>query len=207
RIPAIYATRPWTRSGGLMAYAVDTVDLMRRAAGYVDRLLKGANPAELPVQQPSKYEFSINLKTAKALGLDISTNLLALADEVIESQVGWTTQPPWSAGTIDQRRFDGLRLLRQVPAITELAQLDSAGKEQLKVSRLAMDVVASQGDMSSEPKFAEAVAKKVYYGPVYFRRESEPYMMLALAGTRRDAGVSVAEVNLKLIWDVITAIK
>jgi hypothetical protein len=63
----------------------------------------------------------------------------------IESQVGWTTQLPWSAGTIDQRRFDGLRLLRQVPAITELAQLDSTGKEQLKVSRLAMDVVASQG--------------------------------------------------------------
>ncbi len=59
----------------------------------------------------------------------------------IESQVGWTTQLPWSAGTIDQRRFDGLRLLRQVPAITELAQLDSSGKEQLRVSRLAMDVV------------------------------------------------------------------
>ncbi|HMH60831.1 MAG TPA: cache domain-containing protein, partial [Bradyrhizobium sp.] len=125
----------------------------------------------------------------------------------IESQVGWTTQLPWSAGTIDQRRFDGLRLLRQVPAITELAQLDSTGKEQLKVSRLAMDVVASQGDMSAEPKFAEAVAKKVYYGPVYFRRESEPYMTLSLAGTRRDAGVSVAEVNLKLIWDVVTGIK
>jgi hypothetical protein len=110
----------------------------------------------------------------------------------IESQVGWTTQLPWSAGTIDLRRFDGLRLLRQVPAITELAQLDSAGTEQLKVSRLAMDVVASKADMSSEPKFAEAVAKKVYYGPVYFRRESEPYMTLSLAGTRRDAGVSVA---------------
>jgi methyl-accepting chemotaxis protein len=70
-----------------------------------------------------------------------------------------------------------------------------------------MDVVASQGDMSAEPKFAEAVAKKVYYGPVYFRRESEPYMTLSLAGTRRDAGVSVAEVNLKLIWDVVTGIK
>ena len=125
----------------------------------------------------------------------------------IESQVGWTTQLPWSAGTIDQRRFDGLRLLRQVPAITELAQLDSSGKEQLRVSRLAMDVVASQNDFSQEPKFTEAVAKKVYYGPVYFRRESEPYMTLSLAGTRRDAGVSVAEVNLKLIWDVVTAIK
>src|SRR5438876_2819304 len=125
----------------------------------------------------------------------------------IESQIGWTTQLPWSAGTLEQRRFDGLRLLRQVPAITELAQLDATGHEQLRVSRLAMDVVGSQADFSKEPKFVDAVAKKVYYGPVYFRRESEPYMTLALAGTRRDAGVSVAEVNLKLIWDVITAIK
>src|SRR6202790_1680988 len=125
----------------------------------------------------------------------------------IESQVGWTTQLPWSAGTIEQRRTDGQRLLRQVPAITELAQLDSAGKEQLRVSRLAMDVVGSQTDLSQDPKFTEAVAHKFYYGPVYFRRESEPYMTLALAGTRRDAGVSVAEVNLKLIWDVILQIK
>jgi signal transduction histidine kinase len=138
---------------------------------------------------------------------------VAAADKIgrfikeIESQVGWTTQLPWSAGTIEQRRTDGQRLLRQVPAITELAQLDSSGKEQLKVSRLAMDVVGSQADLSQDPKFTEAVAHKVYYGPVYFRRESEPYMTLALAGTRRDAGVSVAEVNLKLIWDVILQIK
>ena len=127
--------------------------------------------------------------------------------EGIKSQVGWTTQLPWSAGTIEARRFDGLRLLRQVPAITELAQLDASGREQLRVSRLAMDVVASKADFSKDPKFSEAVAKKVYYGPVYFRRESEPYMTLALAGTRRDAGVSVAEVNLKLIWEVVTGIK
>ena len=125
----------------------------------------------------------------------------------IESQLGWTTQLPWSAGTIEQRRFDALRLLRQVPAITELAQLDATGKERLRVSRLAMDVVGSGTDFSKDPKFTEAVAHKVYYGPVYFRRESEPYMTLALAGTRRDAGVSVAEVNLKLIWDVVSQIK
>jgi two-component system, NtrC family, sensor kinase len=80
-----------------------------------------------------------------------------------------------------------------VPAITELAQLDATGKERLRVSRLAMDVVASGSDLSSDPKFAEAAAKKVYYGPVYFRRESEPYLTLAIAGARRDAGVSVAE--------------
>jgi two-component system NtrC family sensor kinase len=125
----------------------------------------------------------------------------------IESQVGWTTQLLWSAGTIEQRRFDALRLLRQVPAITELAQVDASGKEQLRVSRLAMDVVGSGLDLSQEPKFTDAVKNKVYYGPVYFRRESEPYMTLSLSGTRRDAGVSIAEVNLKLIWDVVSKIK
>ena len=125
----------------------------------------------------------------------------------IESQLGWTTQLPWSAGSIQDRRFDALRLLRQVPAITELAQVDSTGKERLRVSRLAMDVVDSGIDLSKDPKFTEAVAHKVYYGPVYFRRESEPYMTLSLAGTRKDAGVSIAEVNLKLIWDVVSQIK
>jgi signal transduction histidine kinase len=125
----------------------------------------------------------------------------------IEAQVGWTTQLPWSDSTFEQRRFDGSRLLRQVPAITELSQLDATGHEQLRVSRLAMDVPRSNIDYSHDPKFTEAVAHKVYYGPVYFRRESEPYMTLSLAGTRRDAGVSVAEVNLKLIWDVVSQIK
>jgi hypothetical protein len=125
----------------------------------------------------------------------------------IESQLGWTTQLPWSAGSIEQRRFDALRLLRQVPAITELTQVDATGKERLRVSRLAMDGVASGADFSNDPKFTEAVAKKVYYGPVYFRRESEPYMTLAIAGTRRDAGVSVAEVGLKLVQDVASSTK
>jgi signal transduction histidine kinase len=125
----------------------------------------------------------------------------------IESQLGWTTQLPWSAGSLENRRFDALRLLKQVPAITELAQLDSTGKERLRVSRLAMDALDSGLDLSKDPKFTEAVAHKVYYGPVYFRRESEPYMTIALAGTRKDAGVSIAEVNLKLIWDVVSQIK
>ena len=125
----------------------------------------------------------------------------------IQSQLGWTTQLLWSVETLEQRRFDALRLLRQVPAITELAQVDASGKEQLRVSRLAMDVVGSNLDLSQEAKFTEAVKNKIYYGPVYFRRESEPYMTLSLAGTRRDAGVSIAEVNLKFIWDVVSKIK
>ncbi len=125
----------------------------------------------------------------------------------IQSQIGWTTELPSSLATLDQRRFDALRLLRQVPAITELSQLDATGHEQLRVSRLEMDVVGSNIDYSHDPRFVEAMAHKVWYGPVYFRRESEPYMTLALAGTRRDAGVSVAEVNLKFIWDVVSQIK
>ena len=127
----------------------------------------------------------------------------------IERQIGWTAQPVWGtrAGEVDQRRFDYLRLLRQVPAITEISLLDPSGKEQLRVSRLAMDVVGSQADFSTEPKFLEAKAGKPYFGPVYFRKESEPYMTLAMAGSVQDAGVTVAEVNLKFIWDVVSQIR
>jgi two-component system NtrC family sensor kinase len=125
----------------------------------------------------------------------------------IENQLGWTTQIPWSTGSIEQHRTDALRLLRQVPAVAELAQLDSTGRERLRVSRFAMDVVDSGLDLSNDPKFIETVTHQVYFGPVYFRRESEPYMTLALVGARKDAGVSIAEVNLKLILDVVSQIK
>jgi putative tryptophan/tyrosine transport system substrate-binding protein len=84
RLPAVYSTIAAAASGGLMSYAVDSRDNMRRAAGYVDRILKGAKAGDLPVQQPASFEFSINLKTAKALGLDIPATLVARADEVIE---------------------------------------------------------------------------------------------------------------------------
>jgi hypothetical protein len=124
-----------------------------------------------------------------------------------QNQVGWTTQLPPTAGSIDQRRFDALRLLRQTPAITELSQLDAEGKELIKVSRLAMDVVGSGTDYSKEAKFTETKAKKIYYGPVYMRRESEPYMTLGMAGMRFDAGVSVVELNLKPMWDLVQQTK
>jgi putative ABC transport system substrate-binding protein len=84
RMPAAYAYRLFAASGGLMSYGTDLVDLFRRAAPYVDRVLKGAKPSELPVQQPVKFELVLNLKTAKALGLEVPDKLLALADEVIE---------------------------------------------------------------------------------------------------------------------------
>jgi putative ABC transport system substrate-binding protein len=84
RLPAIYSDRSFVTDGGLMSYGIDQLDNYRRAAGYVDRILKGEKPADLPVQQPTKYQFALNLKTAKVLGLDVPTSILLRADEVIE---------------------------------------------------------------------------------------------------------------------------
>ena len=84
KLPAVYHRRVFSASGGLISYGPDVIDLARRAAGYVDRILKGEKPADLPVQAPSKYELIINLKTAKTLGLSVPSSLLARADEVIE---------------------------------------------------------------------------------------------------------------------------
>jgi putative ABC transport system substrate-binding protein len=84
RLPTVYFTRSFTVAGGLMSYGIDYADLFLRSADYIDRILKGASPRDLPVQQPTKFELVINLKTAKARGIELSTTLLATADEVIE---------------------------------------------------------------------------------------------------------------------------
>jgi signal transduction histidine kinase len=123
----------------------------------------------------------------------------------IERQLGWTTHPVASPAALDQRRQDSYRLQRQVQPITELSHLDSMGREQLRISRLAMEVVGSQADYSQDPRFLEAKKGRTYFGPVYFRKDSEPYMSIAMP--QSGGGVTVAEINLKFILDVISQIK
>lgn len=84
KLPAVYIERLFVKEGGLMSYGPDLVDANRRAASYVDRILKGEKPGDLPVQAPNKYELAINLRSAKELGITVPTNLLARADELIE---------------------------------------------------------------------------------------------------------------------------
>jgi putative ABC transport system substrate-binding protein len=84
RLPAVYPWRYFVTAGALMSYGIDNIDVLQKAASYVDRILRGAKPVDLPVQAPTKYETAVNLKTAKALGLTIPPTLLATADEVIE---------------------------------------------------------------------------------------------------------------------------
>jgi signal transduction histidine kinase len=126
----------------------------------------------------------------------------------IERQLGWTTHPVLATGAaaIEQRRVDYFRLQRQVPAITEVSWLDGAGREQLRVSRLSMDVIGSGADHSRDPSFTQARAGRTYFSPISFRKESEPYLTMAVAGPK-GSGVTVADVNLKFIWDVVSRIK
>ncbi|MGH8767268.1 MAG: cache domain-containing protein, partial [Burkholderiales bacterium] len=127
----------------------------------------------------------------------------------LEHDLSWIAQAPWGPRGVplDQRRLDSLRLLRQVPTITEVSHIDPTGQEQLRVSRLAMDVLGSNADLSHDPKFVDAMARKTYFSPVYFRKESEPYITIAMAGAGEDAGVVAAEANLKFIWDVVSNLK
>jgi signal transduction histidine kinase/CheY-like chemotaxis protein len=124
----------------------------------------------------------------------------------IEGHFAWATQLPWTAKTLDELRLDAVRVMRQLPAVTEISQLDARGREQFRMSREAPDMVGSQTDYSQNPAFIQAMKNKIYYGPVYFVRESEPYMTIALAGTHRGYGVIVGQVNLKFIWDVVSRI-
>ena len=122
----------------------------------------------------------------------------------IERQLAWVRLPQLGTQTAELGRIEYLKLLRVVPAITDAAMLDALGKEQLRVSRLGMDTMASGADYSTSPQFLETKAGKTYFSPVYFRNGSEPYMTIAVGSS--GGAVTLAEVNLKFIWDVVSRI-
>ena len=184
-----------------------TRSLLRKYAALLVALVGGSLIVNASIEMYYSYgesrEALIAVQREKALG---AAAVIEQFVKEIEGQVGWATGFLPAGSGLEQRRFDFLRLLRQAPAITEVSYLDADGREQIKVSRLAMDTLASGADLSQEPKFAHARANKRYFSPVYFRKESEPYLTLAIAGSGRSSGVTVAEVNLKFIWDVISRI-
>jgi signal transduction histidine kinase/CheY-like chemotaxis protein len=127
----------------------------------------------------------------------------------IERQLRWTTQAAFDDAVTarEQREIDYLRLLRNVPAVSEVRHLDASGKEQLRVSRLALDATGSQADHSQAREFQAARSGATYFSPVYFRNESEPYMTIAVPAGEFGVEVTAAEVNLKAIWDVVSRIR
>jgi len=125
----------------------------------------------------------------------------------ISQQLAYASLPQVDASDVELRRIEFLKLLRQAPEVTDIAQLDAAGRETIAVSRLGMDVVASGKDRSQEPAFRNAKRGQPWHGPVYFRKETEPYMTIAMRSGGETGPVTIADVNLKFIWDVVSRIK
>ena len=127
----------------------------------------------------------------------------------IERQLGWTAMPVVTSrqDATEARLLDFVKLQRQLPSVTETSHLDGNGREQLKVSRVAMNTVGSGIDFSKDPRFIEARKGKTWFGPVYFRKETEPYMAISIPEARDRPGVTVVDVNLKFIWDVVRGIR
>jgi signal transduction histidine kinase len=153
-------------------------------------------------QESKAQRLSLQYEKAVAAASRIDAYL-----QEIERQLGWMRLPHMGAGTPEQRRIEYLKLLRQVPSIMDVSFVDETGHERLRVSRIGMTVMGSDIDFSQDPRFLEAKSGKTYISDVYFRKETEPYMTMAVAGLTEAAGVTIVEVNLKFILDVISRIK
>ena len=125
----------------------------------------------------------------------------------IRDQLGWVVQLPWMVGDEERHRIDALRLLRQVPAISSITLVDEMDGERAFISRQDVNRIGLGASMASDPAVKGAHASKVWFGPVRYERDSEPYMTIAVAGNRAAAGIAIADINLKLIQEVIAAIK
>jgi signal transduction histidine kinase len=147
---------------------------------------------------------ALQVEKAQAAATRIEEFVLSL-----EHDIAWTALPSVDTGgsPLEQRRIEYLKLQRQAPAITEFSWIDPSGHEQLRISRFAIDAVSGGADFSQEARFKVANAGKTWYGPVYFRKETEPYMAIARPAGGSSGGVTTVEVNLKFVWNVVSDIK
>ena len=188
---------PAARGGLFRKYVVLFVAVVSLALA-----INGATDIWFSYQEQQALLFRIQRGQAQSAAEKISQFV-----NEITGALTWETQLSWSDSTLDEWQFDAVRLLHQVPALTEIVQLDATGREQFRMSREAPDVIESGIDHSKETPFIEAMAHKVYYGPVYFIDGSQPYMTIAMAGVRPEYGVIIAQVNLTFIWDVVSQIQ
>ena len=188
---------PTPRGGLFLKYAAMFVAIVSLALA-----INGVSDIWFSYHEQQNLLFRIQREQARSAADKIGQFL----NEITAGLV-WETQVSLSDSTVDEWKFDAVRVMRQVPALTEIVQLDATGREQFRMSREAPDVIASHFDHSQEAAFVQAMTNKVYYGPVYFVDELQPYMTIAMAGVRPEFGVILGQVNLTFIWDVVSQIK
>ncbi len=145
-----------------------------------------------------------SLQHEKAIG---AASRIEMYLRQVTQQLQYAALPQMGAGDLELRRVEFLKLLRQVPEVTDVALIGADGREQVAESRLGMSQLSSGKDRSAEPAFKQARRGQPWYGPVYFRKETEPYMTVAVRSGGEGSPVTVAELNLKFMWDVVSAIK
>jgi len=188
-----------TRSGLFKKYAVLITALITGAL-----VVSGITSLYFSYREIHEHLIALQHEKAAAAAGRIEQYVLE-----IQHQLGWTAFRPLEVDSnpLDLRRYEYQKLLKQAPAVTEVAWLDPSGREQLRVSRLAMDVAGAGTDFSAAPYFREIKPGKTWYGPVYFKRQTEPYMTIARPAGGDSGGVTVAEINLKFVWDVVSKIQ
>jgi len=189
-------TPRWRLFGKYAAFIIALVSAALLASGGVS----------LYFSYRENQEHLVTLQREKALAA--ATRIEQYISD-IEHQLGWTALPQVGTGAnpVEQRRYEYLKLLRQAQAITEVVWIDARGREQLRVSRLAMDVVGAGTDFTKDPKFVGAKSGKTWFSPVYFRKETEPYMTISRPAGGAGGGITIAEVNLKFVWEVVSRIQ
>jgi signal transduction histidine kinase len=196
----------WLRRGRLELSTTQSV-LFRKYIVYfvalvsAALLLSGMVGLHFTYQESKAARLNLQREKANAAAGRIESFLKEL-----ERQLGWVRLLPLASSNPEQQQLEYLKLLRLVPAVSDAALLDGTGREQLRVSRRDPNVIASHVDFSGTQPFVHARNGHPYFGPVYFRRDSEPYMTMAVGGLAGDGSVTLAEVNLKFIWELISEI-